>query len=377
MGKKHVTNTSSRKGSPQSDRLALFWGNAEFSVSDGAACLGTRGGCSGCAYDAARTRYVRTEEKYRAGHPPRGSLDEKQYVPHSEALSAAVPAGDGKFSSSSAIGQFNSVLDIGHSGDTAFFLQTTARHVDFEVSDLLKASVKRLDLGVIAMRNSSAGNPQYLGLSVITEDNTGRPQFVDGYRIGDGVGLRLEGGSKISDAWAVSFRSEFLNWQGENGMNRPNLMPQPIVNPIDNGRMFSNVDIIRAANAFGGRGQWRTGLHYLSNQYEPQQNNFGMTVTEPFGDHERLGFFRTGYLQMWPLASIPGAMAYVEANIDREFEHNMDQFLSDKTIVSAKVGVNWAFAPSRQLLLEWQWYNGTQGIQSRNGLLMTILLDDL
>ena len=140
---------------------------------------------------------------------------------------AAVPAGDGKFSSSSAIGQFNSVLDIGHSGDTAFFLQTTARHVDFEVSDLLKASVKRLDLGVIAMRNSSAGNPQYLGLSVITEDNTGRPQFVDGYRIGDGVGLRLEGGSKISDAWAVSFRSEFLNWRGENGMNRPNLMPQP------------------------------------------------------------------------------------------------------------------------------------------------------
>ena len=54
--------------------------------------------------------------------------------------------------------------------------------------------------------------------------------------------------------------------------------------------MFSNVDVIRAANAFGGRGQWRTGLHYLSNQYEPQQNNFGMTVTEPFGDHERLGF---------------------------------------------------------------------------------------
>ena len=52
---------------------------------------------------------------------------------------------------------------------------------------------------------------------------------------------------------------------------------------------------------------------------------------------------------MWPLASIPGAMAYVEANIDREFENNMDQFLSDKTIVSAKVGVNWTFAPSRQL----------------------------
>ena len=76
---------------------------------------------------------------------------------------AAVPAGDGKFSSSSAIGQFNSVLDIGHSGDTAFFLQTTARHVDFEVSDLLKASVKRLDLGVIAMRNSSAETRNILG----------------------------------------------------------------------------------------------------------------------------------------------------------------------------------------------------------------------
>ena len=291
--------------------------------------------------------------------------------------SAAVPAGDRKFTSSSAIGQFNSVLDVGQVGETAFFLKTTARHVDFEVSDLLRASVKRFDLGVMAMRNSSAGNPQYLGLSFITEENIGRPKFVDGYRIGDGVGLRLEGGAKISDDWAVSFRSEFLNWQGENGMNRPDLMPQPMINPVDNGRTISNVDVIRAANAFGGRGQWRTGLHYLSNQYEPQQNNFGMTVTEPFGDHERLGFIRTGYLQMWPLASIPGAVAYVEANFDRELENNMDQFLSDKTIVSAKVGVNWTFSPSRQLLLEWQRFNGTEGIRSRDGLLLTILLDDL
>ena len=291
--------------------------------------------------------------------------------------SVAVQAGDRKFTSSSAIGQFNSVLEIGRSDDTAFFLKTTARHVDFEISDLLKASVKRLDLGVIAMRNSSAGNPRYLGFSIISEDNTGRPQFVDGYRIGDGVGFRLEGGAKISDAWAVSFRSEFLNWQGKNGMNRPDLLPQPMINPVDNCRTISNVDVIRAVSAFGGRGQWRTGLHYLSNQYEPQQNKLGVTVTEPFGDHERLSFIRTGYLQTWTLARIPGAVAYVEANVDRELENNLDQFLSDKTIVSAKVGVNWTFAPSRQILLEWQRFNGTEGIQSRNGLLLTILLDDL
>lgn len=281
------------------------------------------------------------------------------------------------YNSSSAIGQFNSVLDIGHTNDTAYFLKTTARHVDFEVHDLLKASVKRFDLGVMAMRNSSAGNPRYLGLSVITESNVGRPQFVDGYRIGGGIGLRWEGGAKISNTWALSFRSEFLNWEGENYMNRPNLMPQPVVNPIDNSRMISNVDIIRAANAFGGRGQWRSGIHYLSNEYEPQQNNMGMMVSEPFGDHERLGFFRTGYLQMWPLGNISGAMAYVEANIDWEFENNLDQFLSDKTIVSAKLGVNWTFAPSRQLLLEWQQFEGVERIRSRNGLLLTILFDDL
>ena len=189
--------TRVRARSSQSDRLALFWGNAEFSVFDGAACLGTRERCSGCAYDAPRTWYVRTEEKYRAGYPLGALLMRNNTYRIAKLSAAAVPAGDRKFSSSSAIGQFNSVLDIGHSGDTAFFLQTTARHVDFEVSDLLKASVKRLDLGVIAMRNSSAGNPQYLGLSVITEDNTGRPQFVDGYRIGDGVGLRLRAEQKF------------------------------------------------------------------------------------------------------------------------------------------------------------------------------------
>ena len=197
MGKKYVTDTSSRKVSSQSDRLALFWGNAEFSVSDGAACLGTRERCSGCAM-MRRALGMSGLRRSIALDTPLGALLMRNNTYRIAKLSAAaVPAGDRKFSSSSAIGQFNSVLDIGHSGDTAFFLQTTARHVDFEVSDLLKASVKRLDLGVIAMRNSSAGNPQYLGLSVITEDNTGRPQFVDGYRIGDGVGLRLEGGAKI------------------------------------------------------------------------------------------------------------------------------------------------------------------------------------
>jgi hypothetical protein len=55
----------------------------------------------------------------------------------------------------------------------------------------------------------------------------------------------------------------------------------------------------------------------------------------------------------------------------------MDQFLSDKTIVSVKLGVNWAFAPSRQLLLEWQRFEGAEHIRSRNGLLLTILFDDL
>ena len=80
---------------------------------------------------------------------------------------------------------------------------------------------------------------------------------------------------------------------------------------------------------------------------------------------------------MWPLGNISGAMAYVEANIDWEFENNMDQFLSDKTIVSAKLGVNWTFAPSRRLLLEWQQFEGVERIRSRNGLLLTILFDDL
>jgi len=295
-------------------------------------------------------------------------------------LSSAAGAGLSsreEFTSSSAIGQFNSMLEIGLKSDTAYFLQTTARHVDFEVSDLLKASVKRIDLGLMAMRNNRAGNLQYLGLSVVSEENIGRPEFVDGYRIGNGVGLRLEGGAKITDAWAVSFRTEFLNWQGDNSVNRPNITHQSMVNPVDNGRVISNVDIIKASNSFGGQGQWRTGVHYLSNQFEAQKNNFGVPVTEPFGAHGRLGFIRTGYLQMWPLAKIPGARAYIESNIDHEFETNMDQFLSDRTIVSAKLGVSWAFAPSRQLLLEWQRFNGTDRLRSRNGLLMTILIDDL
>ena len=97
------------------------------------------------------------------------------------------------YSSLTKLGQFNSIINLANSGATSYFLKTTARHVDFEESELLRANSKRLDIGVIGMRLSKSNLIRYLGLSLISEENIGRPKFVDAYRVGNGSGLRLEG----------------------------------------------------------------------------------------------------------------------------------------------------------------------------------------
>ena len=90
------------------------------------------------------------------------------------------------YSSSTTLGQLNSILNITTQGGTSYFLKTTARHVDFAEADLLQASSKRLDVGVIGMQLSKSNLVRYLGVSYISEENIGRPQFADAYRIGNG-----------------------------------------------------------------------------------------------------------------------------------------------------------------------------------------------
>jgi hypothetical protein len=271
------------------------------------------------------------------------------------------------YSSSTTLGQLNSILNITTQGDTSYFLKTTARHVDFAEADLLQASSKRLDVGVIGMQLSKSNLVRYLGVSYISEENIGRPQFADAYRIGNGRGFRLEGGAQITNKWALSFRTDYLDWKGNNVANIPAL-PVPIANSVDQVRKYHNVDLIRVMPSLGGIGQWRSGIHFLDSSYGEQLNNLGRLVEEPFGNREKIGTLRTGFNQ---------TALSIEGHVDYEFKNNMTVSFDDKTTVAFKIGATWTPTPTHRVQLEWQEFHGTRGIRSRSGPVLVILFDGL
>jgi len=280
------------------------------------------------------------------------------------------------YSSSIILGQFNSLFNFTTQGDTSYFFKTTARHVDFKEADLLQASSKRLDVGVIGMQLSKSNLVQYLGVSFISEENIGRPQFVDAYRIGNGSGFRLEGGAQITNNWALSFRTDYLDWKGDNVANISPL-PMPITNMVDQVRKYHNVDLIQVMSTLGGVGQWRSGIHFLDSSYGKQLNNLGRAVEEPFGNREQIGTLRTGFNQTWPFQGLSKTTLFIEGHVDYEFKNNMTASFDDKTTVAFKIGGIWTPTPMHRIQLEWQEFHGTRDIRSRSGLALVILFDGL
>jgi hypothetical protein len=280
------------------------------------------------------------------------------------------------YSSSIILGQFNSLFNFTTQGDTSYFFKTTARHVDFKEADLLQASSKRLDVGVIGMQLSKSNLVQYLGVSFISEENIGRPQFVDAYRIGNGSGFRLEGGAQITNNWALSFRTDYLDWKGDNVANISPL-PMPITNMVDQVRKYHNVDLIQVMSTLGGVGQWRSGIHFLDSSYGKQLNNLGRAVEEPFGNREQIGTLRTGFNQTWPFQGLSKTTLFIEGHVDYEFKNNMKASFDDKTTVAFKIGGTWTPTPMHRIQLEWQEFHGTRDIRSRSGLALVILFDGL
>ncbi len=279
------------------------------------------------------------------------------------------------YSSSIILGQFNSLFNFTTQGDTSYFFKTTARHVDFKEADLLQASSKRLDVGVIGMQLSKSNLVQYLGVSFISEENIGRPQFVDAYRIGNGSGFRLEGGAQITNNWALSFRTDYLDWKGDNVANISPL-PMPITNMVDQVRKYHNVDLIQVMSTLGGVGQWRSGIHFLDSSYGKQLNNLGRAVEEPFGNREQIGTLRTGFNQTWPFQGLSKTTLFIEGHVDYEFKNKKASF-DDKTTVAFKIGGTWTPTPMHRIQLEWQEFHGTRDIRSRSGLALVILFDGL
>ena len=288
---------------------------------------------------------------------------------------SADPGGSVPVGSSSSIIQFNSVTSIGSNNDYGFFLKTTARHVDFEISDKFNANAKRLDFGILARPLTGKSRSGFFGASLIFEENNGRPTMMGSSRLGDGLGIRFESGKILSKKWSVSGKAEFLNWTGEQKIRSMNMDHQVVSNPVKNDRIYANFDFIRSSTSLTGRGNWRSGIHYLSNRFEQSTNSIGNPASEPFGNSERLGLVRTGFLQMWPNTKVKDTTFYVEVMADYEFENNMNKYTRDSVTLSSKAGVAWVPSPLSRFQLEWQNFRGQKGRRDREGIMLIILLD--
>jgi hypothetical protein len=288
---------------------------------------------------------------------------------------SADPEGSVSVDSSSSIIQFNSLATIGSNNNTGFFLKTTARHVDFEISNELNANAKRLDFGILARPLTGKSRSGYFGASLIFEENNGHPTMTKSSRLGDGLGIRLESGKILSKRWSVSGKAEFLDWTGEKKMRSMNMDHQVVSNPIKNERIYANFDLIRSSPFLRGRGNWRSGIHHLSNRFEQSINSMGSPAPEPFGNSERLGIVRTGFLQMWPSAKVKDATLYIEVMADYEFENNMNKYIRDSVTFSSKAGVAWTPSPLSRIQLEWQNFKGQKGHRGREGIMLVVLLD--
>ncbi|MDG2140118.1 MAG: hypothetical protein P8K27_01345 [Gammaproteobacteria bacterium] len=281
--------------------------------------------------------------------------------------------------SSSKIAQFNSLLSMGNNEKYKFFLQTTARHADFEIDNYFRSSAKRFDIGLLATKSNTNTNPSasYFGANIIAESNVGRPESMPMSRSGDGIGIRLEGGQQINEKWSLSGKVEFLDWQGTHKMQSMAAGAQDKRYDVTSNRIYANFDIIRSFSWLGGQSHWRTGAHYLRYDYDKSLSKDKSSFIEPFGDNETISVARTSFLQTWPIRSASDFNFFIEIDLDFEIDNDMHNLNSDRFGLNHKIGMLWAPRMGSRLRLEYHNFEGRQGLAKREGLMLVLLFDGI
>ena len=277
----------------------------------------------------------------------------------------------------SNVGQFNSLISLGNSENYKFFLQTTIRHADSEIGNYFRSSAKRFDLGLLGTRSNKHQSASYFGANIIAESNVGRPENMPISRSGDGIGIRLEAGQQISEKWSLSGKAEFLDWQGIHKIQSMATGDQDKKYDVTSNRIYANFDLIRSFSWLGGQSQWRTGVHFLENNYGKSLSRDKSSFIEPFGDNETINVARTSFLQTWPIRSASEFNFFIEVDLDFEIDNDMHNLNSDRFGLNHKVGVVWAPRMGSMLRLEYHNFEGRQGLGKREGLMLVLLFDGI
>ena len=286
------------------------------------------------------------------------------------------PSNEDSIDLTSNIGQFNSLLELGKNESHNFLLQTTARHVDFEIGSFFKASNKRLDIGLLGSTNDDL-SASYFSANIIAESSVGRPETMPMSRSGNGIGIRLEGGKQVSNKWSLSGKAEFLDWHGTQVMQPKAAGDQNKKYDISNNRIYANIDLIRNFSLLGGQSSWRTGFHYLTNNYDNRLNRDLSSYIEPFGDNEAISVARTSFLQTWSIPTASKFKFFIEIDLDFEVENSMHKLNSDRFGLNQKIGMSWNSNMNSMLRLEYHNFEGRQGLGNREGIMLVFLLDGI
>ena len=275
----------------------------------------------------------------------------------------------------SNIGQFNSLLSLGNNDNNEFFLQTTIRHADFEIDNYFRSSAKRFDIGLLSTSSNKNQSASFFSANIIAESNAGRPKQMPMSRSGAGIGIRLEGGQQISQKWSLSGKAEFLDWQGTQKMQSMTTGNQTKRYDVSNNRVYANFDLIRSFSWLSGQSQWRTGVHFLTNDYGKSLSRDKSAFIEPFGDNDTISVARTSFLQTWPIRSASKFNFFIEIGLDFEINNHMHNLNSDRFGLNHKIGMLWALRMGSMLRLEYHNFEGRQGLGKREGLMLVFLFD--
>ncbi|GAB1257518.1 hypothetical protein [Aurantivibrio plasticivorans] len=247
--------------------------------------------------------------------------------------------------------------------------------------DDLDVTSDHLDIGLVWQANIFSHRAGYFALHGFYDKNRADILFVDGERVGDNIGARVQFGEVLGSTWAYSLKLERAKWQGDSESYRPSMSgPILVTQPVDYTRTYFNGDIIgrfSLDNFFidNTRLRWRSGIYYLQNDYEDQINSLDQPVVEPFGATERLGFLRTGAHLSWVRGEQNQWNPFIELMYDYEFKNNMNDVIDDPHNATIKLGLAWLPKRGYRYQFEVQRYQGFEGERARNNITLTVLLD--
>ncbi len=277
----------------------------------------------------------------------------------------------------SYVAQNDSLLPLDTGLDRPLFVRALARIAWRNEEKRVSSRNDRVDIGLLYAPSQYS----FVSAGLVGEKTTSDLKYISGHSDGLAWGPRLDAGVAYNSIWAFSARYDWLTYQGDSDVSVDTPVGRlDIARDVEYERQFVDFEAVahynRGNTAWMPRGtqlDWISALQYMTYDYEPRIDSRGQRVREPFGDHNRLGILRTSLAVSQSLGenwSLSGELA-----VDYEWENNMTVPIDDPWTGMASLGVVRQFAPGQRLLLEYERYENSDGMRSRDNVSLIAVFD--